>query len=158
MWYEDLTSRNFCGREDILRIAIGWLENGKPFRTGETPKEVYDKLCELNKNPWLDYVACGYHECEFCKRVDAKNLNPFPETRGSRNLTIPHQGKLYHYPEMITHYIKKHSYRPPGDFCEAVLACPPMDSMDYYDKMVENGGERLLKYFEELWAEIKKSK
>lgn len=150
MWYADLTIRCFGGREDAPRITIGWLAEGKPFTTGETPKEVYEKLCELRKFPWLDYQSMGYHECEFCDRVVTKNLNPLPETYGNYNLTIPHKGKLYHYPELITHYIKKHSYLPPEEFCEAVLTCPPMNTMDYYNKMTENGGRSLLKYFKEM--------
>ncbi|MEP6904075.1 MAG: hypothetical protein ABJA66_20315 [Actinomycetota bacterium] len=153
MWFEDLTIHSFGGRA-IPRIASGWLENEIPFTRGETSQEVYEKLCKLNKNPWLDYLACGYHECEFCDRVPSSY--PLPETYGGHNLTVPHEGKLYHYPEMITHYIKKHSYLPPEELCEAVLACPPMDSMKYYNKMLENGGKILMKCFEEFRAEIKK--
>lgn len=104
--------------------------------------------------PWLDYVAMGWHECEFCEK--AEYSYPYPETYCSRNLTIPHNGKLYHYPDLITHYIKKHSYQPPEEFCEAVLSCPPMDSMEYYNKMVENGGQRLLSFFEEFWTDERK--
>jgi hypothetical protein len=145
MWYKDLTIHYFGGRDDIPRLAIGWLESTKYFQTGEAPKAVYVKLCEIREKPWIDYVSCGYHECDFCGKK-----------KGSLNITIPHQGKLYHYPELITHYIEEHFYFPPEQFCEAVLACPPMDSMDYYKKMIENGGEKLLSYFHETWEESKK--
>src|SRR5215203_2489548 len=105
MWFEDLTTHSF-GRLEIPRVAIGWLSKSKPFTIGETPNVVYEKLCELNKKPWMDYISMGYHECEFCPKIDNKQLNPLPETWGNHNLTIPHEGKLYHYPELITHYIK----------------------------------------------------
>lgn len=151
MWYEDLTECDYFGEERAkILTAVGWLENGKSFRTGKVKIEVYEKLCELNKNPWLFYMSMGYHECEFCDKIDSKNLNPLPETWGTCNLTIPHKGKFYHYPELITHYIKKHSYLPPEEFCEAVLACPLMNTMEYYDKMVENGGQKFMKYFKEM--------
>lgn len=152
MWYEDLTTHSFGGVA-ISRTTIGWLGKDKPFTKGETPRAVYEKLCELNENSWSDYFAMGWHECEFCP--EAEFSNPYPETYCSRNLTIPYKGKLYHYPALITHYIKKHSYLPPEEFCEAVLACPPMNSIEYYNKMMEFGEKRLVSCFDELWAEIK---
>jgi hypothetical protein len=34
-------------------------------------------------------------------------------------------------PELVTHYMNAHGYRPPEEFCRAMLACPPMRSMPY---------------------------
>ena len=144
MWYEDLSECDYLKRYFSVNLtAIGWLEKGKPYNTGKIQNEVYQNLCQFNRTPYCFTVACGFHYCGYCKKID----EPWGSSDkwGKANLTIPYKYKLYHYPEMITHYIKEHSYLPPEEFCEAVLACPPMSSMDYYNKMVENGGKIIVK-------------
>ena len=64
---------------------------------------------------------------------------------GAANLYIPHNGKIYVCPELITHYINAHHYEPPQEFCEAVLACPLMDSMEYKRLLIVCGGGVLWK-------------
>jgi hypothetical protein len=32
---------------------------------------------------------------------------------------------------LIVHYMNAHGYLPPSEFCDAVMACPPMQSMPY---------------------------
>lgn len=44
---------------------------------------------------------------------------------------MPADGFLYVAPELILHYIERHQYLPPDDFCRAVLACPPCSSPAY---------------------------
>jgi hypothetical protein len=76
----------------------------------------------------------GYHECDLC----------LSERKGGiTNLFIPGDGFLYVCPELILHYINDHQYSPPVEFCEAVLACAPMNSSDY------------LKVVEPLWRRAK---
>jgi hypothetical protein len=141
MWYEDLTECDYFGKEYAkILTAVGWLENGKPFSHGKVSKDFYDKLCEVSKNPWAFCMFCGKHECDFCQ---------FHGKFGGMNLFIPHNGKIYVCPELITHYINAHLYFPPIEFIEAVLACPPMRSMDYLKKMLENGGRELIKLSKE---------
>ena len=36
-------------------------------------------------------------------------------------------------------------YQPPECFCEAVLRCPPMGSMEYLQALLVNGGRDLVK-------------
>jgi len=43
-------------------------------------------------------------------------------------------------PVAVVHYISAHSYRPPQIFIEAVLKCPPIDSMN----PLANGGRSLV--------------
>ncbi len=76
----------------------------------------------------------GLHECDLCQ---------FAGERGKANVFIPYRGKIYICPELITHYINAHHYQPPAIFCEAVLACPPMDSMAYKRLLIECGGKVL---------------
>jgi len=50
---------------------------------------------------------------------------------GYRNVWIPAANAVYIAPEMILHYIRGHSYRPPDEFVEAVLVAPDQGSEDY---------------------------
>ncbi|QDU30172.1 hypothetical protein ETAA8_52910 [Anatilimnocola aggregata] len=113
-------------------LAVGWLEKAFEIPTGPTPQEVFAKLTEFARNPWQPFVSAGYHECGICQFGGEK--------RGTANLFIPYEGKIYVCPELITHYINAHYYSPPVEFCEAVLACPPMQSMAYKRLLVACSG------------------
>lgn len=145
MWYEDLTECDYFGEEySKILTAVGWLEGGKTFSTGTIPKDVYSKLCEFSKKPWTFAVFMGYHHCSLCKS-QFENNNP----KGVSNIFIPHNGKIYVCPELITHYINNHFYLPPREFIEAVYLCPPQGSMEYLKKILENGGRQLVKSMKE---------
>lgn len=123
MWYEDLTECDYFGEEySKILTAVGWLENGRVFSTGESPKEFYEKLCEFSKNPWTFVICAGPHECNLCQ---------FEGATSSQNIFFPHNGKIYVCPKLITHYINNHFYLPPVEFIEAVLACPTQGSVEY---------------------------
>ena len=47
-------------------------------------------------------------------------------------------------PELILHYMDAHAYQPPPEFCQAVLACPPVPSTAYLEDVAANGGGILL--------------
>ena len=145
MWFEDLTECNYFGEENAeILTAIGWLENGKKFSTGTVPRDVYFKLCEFKKNPWRFSVFMGFHQCDLCHFQFE-----FSGEKGISNIFIPGNGKIYVCPELITHYINVHFYLPPREFLEAVCLCPPMRSMEYLKKIVENGGRDLVKLMKE---------
>ena len=137
-WFIDLSPCNYFGDEfaRFLR-AVGWLERGKPFLTVERDGRVYEKLIDLGKDPWQPAVAGGHHACDLCRYE--------PEVRGTRNLFIPAGNCLYVCPELIVHYMSAHGYGPPEEFCDAVLACPPMRSMEYLKALRASGGDLLVK-------------
>src|SRR5688572_9437279 len=102
MWYEDLSKCDYFGEEySKFLIAIGWLENEKPFATGRVPKDFYEKLFELSKKPWTFCHFPGYHECSICQ---------FEGKLGIKNIFIPHNNRIYVCPELITHYVNNHFY------------------------------------------------
>jgi hypothetical protein len=146
MWYEDLAECDFFGEEYSNIIApVGWLERGRDFPTGTVPKDAFLKLFELKKNPWQIVVSAGFHECDLCQfQLEFEN------NVGNSNLCIPHNGKIYFCPELITHYINAHHYLPPREFVEAIYLCPPMRSIEYLKKIVENGGRNLVNLSLEL--------
>jgi hypothetical protein len=133
MWIED-----FSPYIESTRIfAIGWLERGHPYPMGEAPLEVFTKLKTLLVNPWQPAVAAGYHPCDLCLYE--------PEKAGTHNLFVPGEKCLYVTPELILHYINAHQYRPPDEFCEAVLQCPPMRSAEYRRTLATSAGPGLLR-------------
>jgi hypothetical protein len=64
-------------------------------------------------------------------------------TSSTVDLWVPGNGFLWCCPTSITHYVDVHGFCPPSDFCEAVLRCPPMRSMDYMKALLANGGREL---------------
>ena len=123
MWYEDLSSFADLGPEcgTCLR-AVGWLERGRPFATGPVDAAVYSRLIELFRHPWEPVVTMGFHHCDLCL---------YDGQSGKRNIYVPADGMVFVAPELVTHYMNAHGYRPPDAFCAAVLACPEMRSMAY---------------------------
>ena len=134
-WYADLSPWTYVN-DDPRLIAIGWLERGKPFATVEVDRHVFEALREMRKDPWQPFVFAGPHECDLCR---------FEGEKGMTNLFIPAAGVIYVCPELIVHYINSHGYAPPDVFCRAVLACPPMRSMQYLRLISSCGGARLLR-------------
>jgi hypothetical protein len=122
-WYEDLAPCDYYGSAcaSCLR-AVGWLEHGRPFPTGRVDSEVYARLVELLTEPWQPGYFVGFHRCDVCL---------YEGLSGRRNLFVPAGGFAFVAPELITHYMNAHGYRPPEEFCVAVLACPQMRSMPY---------------------------
>jgi hypothetical protein len=120
---------------DVLR-AIGWLERGQPFTTGKADPSVYMKLRELFANAWQPFASAGIHECSLCQFHG--------EARGHANLLVPNGSLVYICPDLITHYINAHYYRPPDEFCDAVLKCPDTRSMDYKRLLLASGGRSLI--------------
>ncbi len=135
-WFEDLSECDYFGLEPAVALrAVGWLERGRPFKTGAVDPSVYRRLCELRRNPWQPVVSPGLHECDLCQYEGAT---------GSSNIFVPGSGILYVCPELVTHYMNVHGYAPPDEFCRAVLACPPMRSISYLKAILANGGRLLV--------------
>lgn len=137
MWFKDLSPCTYFSTE-IPMVAVGWLERERIFETGPIDRSVYLKIVELTKNAWQFAFCGGTHKCDLCQ-FDAG-------ARGVNSLFIPHGDVLYASPELITHYINAHHYRPPEGFCEAVLACPPMRSLEYYRALRRAGGPNIAQY------------
>jgi hypothetical protein len=116
-------------------LAIGWLDREFEYPTGWTSPEVFNRLLDFCRNPWQPFISCGLHKCNLCQHDGEKS--------GTANLFIPFDGRIFVCPELITHYINAHFYSPPDKFCEAVLECPAMDSMEYKRLMIACNGQML---------------
>ena len=135
-WYADLAHCDYFSFTQPTLRAIGWLECGKPFPTGKVQPDAYEALCQMAKQPWEPATALGWHTCDLCLGE--------PSATGFKNLFIPGDGVVYVCPELVTHYMSVHRYQPPECFCDAVLQCPPIGSVEYLQALVKNGGHRLI--------------
>lgn len=137
VWYKDLSPIDYTSSEASTYVRpVGWLAKDHPYPIGDSPKEAYERLCDLFKNPFELRHYLGWHSCDLCQ---------FKGERGVHNLFVPGNGVLYYSPELITHYINAHKYLPPPEFIEAVMRCPDTQTMAYKKAFLENGGRVLVK-------------
>ena len=115
--------------------AVGWLERDVPFPTGVIASPVYDRLLELTRDPWQPVVLAGVHQCDICQ---------FDGPMAADNLFLPNGDTIFVCPVLITHYIAAHRYLPPSAFCDAILRCPDIRTMDYKRLLLESGGRVLV--------------
>jgi hypothetical protein len=131
VWYADLSPMGSFGIAGGSGLrAVGWLERGRPFDTGPVGILVYWRLVDhINAPP----VSCsmGTHGCDLCLYEGEKQSN--------RELLIPAGDVTFMCPVLITHYMNAHGYRPPDEFCRAVLDCPPIGSAEYFEMLTASG-------------------
>ena len=109
-------------------LAIGWLENDHDYSTGICLPQVTERLAELRRQfgaAFPAYSFRGWHACSMC--------NEQPELlRDSHiNLFIPGREVIYLTTGRVDHYINVHSYAPPMEFIDALMACPDPRSAEY---------------------------
>lgn len=144
MFYPDLSTACLVDAGPEVR-SVGWL--GKcdgirgffgarhPFTVGQVDATFLSKLRDNVQNAVQVVLhPAGFHTCEFCK--DQK-------VPGLRNVWIPTRTFRYVAPEMVTHYVEAHHYRPPQEFIDAVKSCPPQGSAEFWE---------LLAGFEKWWG------
>lgn len=115
-------------------VAVGWLEPEHPIVIGPVSAEFVSRLVELLVDPWQPFAFRGRHRCGFCRLTGGPGEVGFRGTRvgiGWSNLFVPAADRVYAAPSMIVHSIDAHGYAPPDEFIAAVLACPPMRSIEY---------------------------
>lgn len=135
-YYEDLGPCHYFPIVECPLAAIGWLAKGHEFNKGKVDFKFFSKLREFAKNPWQPVASAGFHHCELCQ-FDPPHFND--------NMFIPFQRRIFVAPVGILHYISSHWYCPPTIFCDAVMNCPPMNSMEYKQTLLACGGHNLAK-------------
>jgi hypothetical protein len=147
-WFADLSSCTYFGVEFAPRLrAVGWLEPGNAYTTGDVAEETFERLCCLLADPWTFFASSGGHGCGFCRFTGGVGTSTYRGHRvcgySAHVLFVPGEGILYVAPAGIRHYIDAHGYQPPDEFCRAVQACPDMRTMAYKRAVLENGGRGL---------------
>ena len=152
-WFADLEPCTYFDREEpapsrhLGLIAVGWLDPAHEYPRGPVGYGIRRKLARMLRTAWVPLAYLGGHPCEFClhprdwRHDDANAIPGHPNS--FRNLLTPGKGCVYASPELIAHYIAVHEYRPPEEFCEAVLACPLMGSVAYFETLGANGSPAL---------------
>jgi hypothetical protein len=139
-YYPDLSPCSYFGKAEADKlVSIGWLDEDYPYIQDEVEEEFTDKLIDLLANPWAPMSILGFADCPFCMDSDFVTYKGKTIETGTLNLFIPGKGFLYTAPSLVAHYIISHSYLPPFEFREAVLRCPPMRSIEYFEAIVANG-------------------
>lgn len=118
-FYEDLSSCDCFGRPGVW--AVGWLEAGHPFLTGETSPARRELLKSMLVSPWKTIQFLGWHDCTLCRQA-----------RGIKNLFVPAGDKVFVAPELILHYVEFHAYSPPEIFWQALEKCPPQNTTEFF--------------------------
>jgi hypothetical protein len=102
-------------------LNVGWLSHGHKFREGTVPEEVLAKIFVLCKSPVNQ--TQGLHSCEFCPSSQfgqPVERDGVQLRLGSAEIRVPSRsGVEYACPDMIYHYMKDHSYKPPQEFVDA---------------------------------------
>jgi hypothetical protein len=150
-WYADGAPCDYYGKPSAQGPkAVGWLEKGHEYARGDVSEALVAKLVELLVDPWEPAIAAGLHRCDLC-RFRFSNQNPGFTFRGTsvalwtNCVFVPDKDALYVAPSGILHYLDAHEYAPPGEFVAAVLACPPMGSMNYLRALKKVAPPDLLK-------------
>ena len=133
--FRDLQPLSYFGGEHELLRAVGWLGADQDFQKGAVAPELVEKLKSLLREPFQPVAFAGPHECELCQ---------FDAPSGSSNVFVPGDGIIYVMPELAIHYMAAHHYKPPEEFQQAVLDCPPMGTLDYRRAFLQNGGRSLI--------------
>ena len=108
--------------------AVGWLDPDHPFTSGPTPAGFVDCLQRFVQASARAEVSrhfglfMGAHACEFCDDSKAP---------GFSNIGVPSGEVIFIAPELIVHYVSRHSYCPPTAFVTAVVTSPLPGTVEY---------------------------
>jgi len=147
MYFPDLTPCRYgngpCSQKSWRAplLAIGWLEHPHPFTLGDPPAELRSRIKAVirqNANHLHPIAFFGLHECSLCAAIRSCDSSlPGSHT----NLFVPGDGVIFAAPGRVDHYLEAHSYLPPKQFIDAVLACPDVGSLKYKEALrVANAG------------------
>jgi hypothetical protein len=120
-YFPDLSNEYQIAFGDDVR-AIGWLDKNHSFTTNSANPDFLQILKRHIAERWTFVASAGIHECELCYRFAS-----------ACNVVIPTRTFVYIAPEMISHYIEAHNYKPPDEFIQAVIGCPQQKSPEYIE-------------------------
>ena len=145
-YYQDLSEFDYYRLDGAKLLAVGWLDIGTPYTSGDVTAAFFESLLTLLVNPWQPAATAGRHRCPFCRFSGGPSTVSYGDTAayvGASNLLVPYRDCVFVAPSLIAHYIDAHGYCPPADFQRAVAECPPMRSMAYLKQLRVHGVHKL---------------
>jgi hypothetical protein len=128
----DLAPVSYSGLKGPIR-AVGWLESPHPFPRGSVDPRFDQRLKTLIEHPVGGLFSLGMYWCSICEAEGTCG----PDFRSSQSiLLVPAPDCVYETPIWIGHYVFGHSYKPPVEFCRAVLSCPQPGSDAFQSALV----------------------
>jgi hypothetical protein len=128
--YTDLSPYTYLPQtvpDGVTALAVGWLDGEHPYPTGEVPEKFIGQLGDLCAHHTTARTR-GMHWCDLCTEDEAdypvtEHIDTTPVPLGGAEIRVlTPTGDLLAAPDLIYHYIRKHSYLPPEPFIEAVTA------------------------------------
>ncbi|WKX12149.1 hypothetical protein [Streptomyces sp. NL15-2K] len=129
--YEDLSPYRYV-RESIpagvSAVNVGWLEPDKGYNQGNVSAGFIDSLALIVRGN-LQMKMRGWHSCQL---PHVGYAEPYPTTvyvagkkvslGGAEVRVVSKSGEWMIAPDLVFHYVAAHSYEPPADFIDAVMA------------------------------------
>jgi hypothetical protein len=141
-YYQDLERCTYFDEHEAASLdltAVGWLEAPHPYERGSVSPDFSGRLFALLQSVWDPIRFRGGHTCDLChlEFYEQKNDAGQVVDIGATNLFVPKRGDagLFVAPSLILHYVSNHSYRPPSEFQDAVMACPGTNSSAYFRRV-----------------------
>ncbi len=109
----------------LAAVNVGWLTRWRWFRRGRTSAEFRTELFRRCRHP--EWKHRGFHLCTmgWCS---GRVQSPVREKQGDEEVAlgagviiVRGPDRTYAAPDLIYHYVRKHFYRPPDEFIQAVL-------------------------------------
>lgn len=125
MYFPDSSNYSYAINRPLADVlTIGWLDKSHEFPRSKPDLACMEKLKRLHLRESVNPMR-GYHYCHFC---DIENVWVQPEEKrkvlGMSEIWVPDftRNVIYAAPSLIIHYCEAHSYSPPSEFIEAVMA------------------------------------
>jgi hypothetical protein len=106
-------------------VNIGWLGKNESFQVGDVPAVFLTGLFFLCDKAKVNTTR-GWHQCELCERKPevpiAEALEGQTAYLGGAEIRVKDaEGRIFAAPDLIFHYVRSHSYKPPQEFIDAVI-------------------------------------
>lgn len=102
----------------IPMVSVGWLSGETPYNSsGSMHERAAQQLLRECSRPRS--LSLGTHYCELCL-PDVRTLG-----NGEAHV-IGADGTVFCAPQMVGHYVTEHSYVPPSEFVDALMAPRPL--------------------------------
>ncbi len=121
-------------------VNIGWLDPTYDYPRGDENELLLQKLWNFCRVSVVQ--TRGFHLCQFCwlprrKIPTIKRDGEVLEVGAAEIRVFGQNEMIYAAPNLIYHYIEKHSYYPPQKFIQAVLNGPQPGTSRYQDLLCQ---------------------